>query len=65
MVQRVTSYFSRHSFATQATLQDVPLQAISAMLGHNGLITTQIYLKSLPSEILDDYNKKLVQLWAF
>jgi len=60
--QRMTSYVSRHSFATQAMLQDVPLQAISAMLGHNRLSTTQIYLKSLPNEILDDYNKKLVDL---
>ena len=60
--QRLTSYVSRHSFATQAMLQDVPLQAISAMLGHNRLSTTQIYLKSLPSEILDGYNKKLVEL---
>lgn len=59
--QRLTSYVSRHSFATQAMLQDVPLLAISAMLGHNHLTTTQIYLKSLPSEVLDDYNKKLVQ----
>ena len=60
--QRLTSYVSRHSFATQAMLQDVPLQAISAMLGHNRLSTTQVYLKSLPSEILDNYNKKLVEL---
>lgn len=60
--QRLTSYVSRHSFATQAMLQDVPLQAISAMLGHNRLTTTQIYLKSLPSEVLDDYNKKLVKI---
>jgi site-specific recombinase XerD len=60
--QRLTSYVSRHSFATQAMLQDVPLQAISAMLGHNRLSTTQIYLKSLPNEILDGYNRKLVEL---
>ncbi|WP_431127125.1 phage integrase SAM-like domain-containing protein [Flagellimonas flava] len=60
--QRLTSYVSRHSFATQAMLQDVPLQAISAMLGHNRLSTTQIYLKSLPSEVLDGYNKKLVEI---
>ena len=60
--ERLTSYVSRHSFATQAMLQDVPLQAISAMLGHNRLTTTQIYLKSLPSQVLDDYNKKLVDL---
>jgi integrase/recombinase XerD len=60
--QKVTSYVSRHSFATQAMLQDVPLLAISRMLGHNRLTTNQIYLKSLPSEVLDDYNKKLVEI---
>ena len=60
--QRLTSYVSRHSFATQAMLQDVPLQAISAMLGHNRLSTTQVYLKSLPNDVLDGYNKKLVDL---
>lgn len=57
--QRLTSYVSRHSFATQAMFQDVPLQAISAMLGHSRLTTTQIYLKSLPSNVLDEYNEKL------
>ena len=60
--QRLTSYVSRHSFATQAMFQDVPLQAISAMLGHNRLTTTQIYLKSLPSTVLDAYNEKLLNI---
>jgi site-specific recombinase XerD len=60
--QRLTSYVSRHSFATQAMLQEVPLQAISAMLGHNRLTTTQIYLKTLPNDVLDGYNKKLVEI---
>ena len=60
--QRLTSYVSRHSFATQAMFQDVPLQAISAMLGHNRLTTTQIYLKSLPSTVLDSYNEKLINI---
>lgn len=58
--QKLTTYVSRHSFATQAMLHDVPLQAISAMLGHSKLNTTQIYLKSLPSDILDNYNEKLI-----
>ncbi|QMU63180.1 MAG: tyrosine-type recombinase/integrase [Flavobacteriaceae bacterium] len=57
--QRLTSYVSRHSFATQAMFQNVPLEAISAMLGHSRLTTTQIYLKSLPSNVLDDYNEQL------
>ncbi|MEX0288377.1 MAG: site-specific integrase [Flavobacteriaceae bacterium] len=57
---RLTTYVSRHSFATQAMLKNIPLQAISAMLGHSKLNTTQIYLKSLPTDILDDYNEKLI-----
>lgn len=60
--KNLTSYVSRHSFATQAMLQQVPLNAISSMLGHSSLKTTEIYLKSLPSNILDDYNSKIVQL---
>lgn len=58
--QKLTSYVSRHSFATQAMLNQVPLNAISSMLGHSNLKTTEIYLKSLPSSILDDYNAKLL-----
>ncbi len=54
---RLTSYVSRHSFATQAMLHKVPVVAISAMLGHSKLSTTQIYLKDLPNNILDEYNE--------
>ena len=56
----LSSYVSRHSFATQAMLLDVPLNAISSMLGHSSLKTTQVYLKSLPSNILDDYNNAIL-----
>lgn len=59
--QNLTSYVSRHSFATQAMMKDVPINAISSMLGHSSLKTTQIYLKSLPNNILDDYNDKIMQ----
>ncbi|UAY53222.1 tyrosine-type recombinase/integrase [Ferruginibacter albus] len=47
--QNLTSYVSRHSFATQAMFQQVPLVAISAMLGHSSLKTTETYLKALKS----------------
>lgn len=59
--KNLTSYVSRHSFATQAMLHEIPLNAISAMLGHSNLKTTEIYLKSLPTTILDDYNARVVQ----
>lgn len=57
--ERLTSYVSRHSFATHALFKNIPLSAISAMLGHSKLTTTQIYLKSLPSEVLDSYQEEL------
>jgi site-specific recombinase XerD len=59
--KNLTSYVSRHSFATQAMLLQVPLNAISTMLGHSSLKTTEIYLKSLPNNILDDYNERILQ----
>ena len=52
--------FRGTSFATQAMLQNVPLIAISEMLGHSKLNTTQIYLKSLPNYILDAYNERII-----
>lgn len=57
--QKLTTYVSRHTFATQAMLKNIPLEAISAMLGHSKLDTTQIYLKSLPTNILDTYHDKV------
>jgi len=60
--ERLTSYVPRHSFATHAMFKKVPLEAISSMLGHNKLSTTQIYLKSLPSNILDAYQLELNSL---
>lgn len=57
--ERLTSYVSRHSFATHALFKNIPLSAISAMLGHSKLSTTQIYLKSLPSNVLDNYQEEL------
>lgn len=56
----LTSYVSRHSFATQAMMKEVPIKVISTMLGHSNLKTTEIYLKSLPSNVLDDYNEKIL-----
>lgn len=57
--ERLTSYVSRHSFATHALFKNIPLPAISAMLGHSKLSTTQVYLKSLPSNVLDTYQEEL------
>ena len=59
--ETLTSYVSRHSFATEALLKNVPVTAISAMLGHSSLSTTEVYLKGLPNDVLDDYNDRVVE----
>ncbi|OJW98921.1 MAG: hypothetical protein BGO70_03275 [Bacteroidetes bacterium 43-93] len=60
--KNLTSYVRKHSFATQAMLNDVPLNAIISMLGHSDLKTTQVYLKSLPENMLDQYSDKILNL---
>ena len=58
--KNLTSYVSRHSFATQAMLQEVPITAISSMLGHSSLKTTEVYLKNLSSNALDTFNNRIL-----
>ena len=58
--EKITSYVSRHSFATQAKNLGVPIATISDMLGHSDTKTTQVYLDSLPSNIMDDFHKKII-----
>lgn len=50
----LTSYVSRHTMAM--TLQDhhVPREVISQILGHSKLSTTQTYLDSFGSDVIDD-----------
>lgn len=57
--ENLTSYVSRHSMATNLILKDVPINALSKMLGHNKLSTTQIYIKGLPTHIMDEYQERL------
>ena len=59
--ENLTSYVSRHSFATHAKNLGIPITAISEMLGHESIKTTQIYLDSLQSDILDNYHKNILK----
>ncbi len=57
----LTSYVSRHSFATHAMLLEVPVKAISTMLGHSSVKTTEVYLQNLPTDVLDSYNARITE----
>lgn len=52
--ENLTSYVSRHSFATIAKHIQIPIADISDMLGHESIKTTQIYLDTLPNKMIDD-----------
>ncbi len=56
----LTSYVARHSFAMAARMNDVPIEDIADMLGHNDLKTTQIYLQSIPQNRIDKHMDKIM-----
>lgn len=54
-----TSYVSRHSFASIANNMEIPVTAISEMLGHERLSTTQVYLAGFKKEAIDEYAERI------
>ena len=57
----ISSYTSRHSWATTARNQNVPLSVISAGMGHSSERTTQIYLTSLENSLIDSANRGILE----
>ena len=58
----LTTYVARHTFATIAKKNNVPIAVISELLGHEDIKTTQIYLGSLDNDTLDDYRAQITDL---
>lgn len=54
----VTSYTFRHSWATTAKYQGVPIEMISESLGHKSIKTTQTYLKGFELKERTEVNRK-------
>ena len=57
---QLTTYVSRHSWATIAKQKNVPISVISDALGHDSESTTQIYLASIDSSVINDANDPIV-----
>ena len=56
----LTTYVTRHTWATIAKSKNVPVNVISDALGHDSVTTTQIYLASIDSSIIDNANELVV-----
>lgn len=53
----LTTYVSRHSWATIAKKSGIPTAIISEGLGHESESTTQIYLDNFDTDVLDNANE--------
>ncbi len=53
--KNLTTHTARHTFATTVTLANgVPLETVSALLGHKSIRTTQIYAKIVQQKVSQD-----------
>lgn len=54
-------YVARHSWASIAQSNHEPLSVISAAMGHDSELTTQIYLASIQTAQIDEANSKILR----
>lgn len=57
----LTMYVARHSWASIAKNKNIPLSVISEGMGHDSELTTQIYLASLDTNIVDKANSLILK----
>lgn len=57
----LTTYVSRHAWATIAKSKNVPVNVISDALGHDSVSTTQIYLASIDTAVIDRANNMVIK----
>ncbi len=57
----LTTYVSRHTWATIAKRRNIPLSVISEGLGHDSEKTTQIYLASIDTSVIDRANSLIIK----
>ena len=56
----LSMYVARHSWASIAKSKNIPISIISEGMGHDSETTTQIYLASLDSSIIDKANHRII-----
>lgn len=62
LTRPLTMYVARHSWASAAKTKNVPISVISEGMGHDSELTTQIYLASLETSVVDKANRMILSL---
>ena len=57
----LTMYVARHSWASAAKAKGIPVSVISEGMGHDSELTTQIYLASLDTSVVDRANAVIIR----
>ena len=57
----LTLYVARHSWASIALAENVPVSIISGAMGHDSEATTQIYLSSIQASRIDQANHNILR----
>lgn len=57
----LTMYVARHTWASIARSKNIPISVISEGMGHDSEITTQIYLASLDTTLIDKANDLILK----
>lgn len=60
LVEPLTMYRARHSWASIAQNNNIPLSVISQGMGHDSEKTTRIYLASLDTSTIDKANSSII-----
>ena len=58
---QLTMYVARHSWASAAKNKNIPISVISEGMGHDSEMTTQIYLASLDTTVVDRANAQILK----
>jgi integrase len=58
---KLTTYVGRHSRGSAAKTSNIPISVISESMGHDNETTTQIYLASLDTSVIDQANAKILK----
>lgn len=57
LAQPISFHIGRHTFAVLAILKGMPLETLQKVLGHNSILSTQVYAELINPKVGEDTDK--------